>query len=181
MLARSPNRKRATEYLHASGAAAIWIIERDKSDGTDTFSITTGSKGGAGARITSTWWTTAAMAPRVASAARRLAGPAPDLPAALEAVARSAGTLRVVLTDDATAISRASAAVTRLDAMLEAMRRDGTLAEFNARYKRGRAAAVVEGRGFMGYGVAMARLKAALIPMLQSGRPISGVFEEVFR
>jgi hypothetical protein len=33
----------------------------------------------------------------------------------------------------------------------------------------------------MGFGIAMARLKAALIPMLQSGKPISGVFEEVFR
>jgi len=28
MLAKAPNRKRATEYLHASGAAAISIIER---------------------------------------------------------------------------------------------------------------------------------------------------------
>ena len=44
--------------------------------------------------------------------------------------------------------------------MIEAMRRDGTLQEFNARYKRGRAVALAEGRGFMAFGVAMARLKA---------------------
>jgi hypothetical protein len=29
MLAKSPNRKRAVEYLHASGAVPISIIERD--------------------------------------------------------------------------------------------------------------------------------------------------------
>jgi hypothetical protein len=39
---------------------------------------------------------------------------------------RSAAVLRATLTDDATAIAGASAAVTRLDAMIEAMRRDGT-------------------------------------------------------
>ena len=31
----------------------------------------------------------------------------------------------------------------------------------------------------MSFGVAMARFKKALIPMLQSGKPISGVFEDV--
>jgi hypothetical protein len=41
-------------------------------------------------------------------------------------VHRSAAVLRTTLTDDATAIAGASAAVTRLDAMIEAMRRDGT-------------------------------------------------------
>jgi len=38
-----------------------------------------------------------------------------------------------------------------------------------------------QGLGFMAYGVAMARLRLALIPMLQSGRAIGGVFDEVFR
>jgi hypothetical protein len=87
------------------------------------------------------------------------------------------------LTPDDIAIGRASAAVVRLDAMIEAMRRDGTLQEFNARYKRGRAAALAEGRGFMNYAVAMARLKRALIPhlMQQSAGPMRSIFEEVFR
>jgi hypothetical protein len=91
--------------------------------------------------------------------------------------------LGATLTPDDVAIERAAAAVIRLDSMIDAMRRDGTLREFNARYKRGRAAALAEGRGFMGYGVAMARLKAALIPMLisQSGKPMSSIFEQVFR
>jgi hypothetical protein len=79
------------------------------------------------------------------------AGVNPDVAAAIAALARAAASLGATLTDDATAIARASAAVVRLDAMVERMRRDGTLAEFNARYKRGRAAALAEGRGFMGY------------------------------
>jgi len=61
----------------------------------------------------------------------------------------------------------------RLDAMVETMRRDGTLRVFNARYQAGRAAAAAEG-GFMSFGIAMARFKKALIPMLQSGKPIGG-------
>jgi hypothetical protein len=85
------------------------------------------------------------------------------------------------LTPDDVAISRASAAVIRLDAMIEQMRRDGTLQEFNSRYKRGRAAALAEGRGFMNYGLAMVRLKRALIPHLigQSAGPMRGLFEQI--
>ena len=71
---------------------------------------------------------------------------------------------------------RAGDSMKRLDAMVETMRRDGTI---NARYQAGRAAAAAEGKGFMSFGVAMARFKKALIPMLQSGKPISGVFEDV--
>jgi hypothetical protein len=36
--------------------------------------------------------------------------------------------------------------------MISNMRRDGSLAAFNARYRAGRAAALAEGRGFMSYG-----------------------------
>jgi hypothetical protein len=102
---------------------------------------------------------------------------------ATAALHRSAGSLRATLTPDDIAIGRASAAVTRLDAMIEAMRRDGTLQEFNARYKRGRAAALARGEGFLGFGIAMARLKRALVPHLigQSAGPMRGIFEEVFR
>jgi len=65
------------------------------------------------------------------------------------------------------------------------MRRDGTLQEFNARYKAGRAAAIAEGKGYMGFGVAMARFKKALIPLLMNRPPEPGrmrsIFEDVFR
>jgi hypothetical protein len=66
-------------------------------------------------------------------------------------LARSAAALGATLTPDDVAISRANAAVVRLDVMVEQMRRSGQLQEFNSRYKRGRAAALAEGRGFMGY------------------------------
>jgi hypothetical protein len=69
----------------------------------------------------------------------------------------------------------------RLDLLINKMKRDGTLREFNATYKARRAAALAEGRGFMSYGNAMARLKLALIPMLQTGQPIAGIFNQVFR
>jgi hypothetical protein len=59
--------------------------------------------------------------------------------------------LQATLAPDDVAIARASAAVIRLDVMLEHMRSDS-----NTRYKRGRAAAA-EGHGFMTFGVAMTR------------------------
>jgi hypothetical protein len=52
MLARSPNRKRATEYLLASGATAITLIERD-----GVCSISTGSK--ITGTVAARWWTAA--------------------------------------------------------------------------------------------------------------------------
>jgi hypothetical protein len=73
MLAKAPDKKRAVAYLEASGAAAIWI----KSVG-GLASIHTGSKVPKIGDF-STWWITAAMAPRVASAARQGAGANPDV------------------------------------------------------------------------------------------------------
>jgi hypothetical protein len=180
MLAKSPDRKRAVAYLEASGAAAITIIERDKSGGAPTFAITTSKITGT---VVARWWIAARDAPRVAKAARQCAGANPNLPAATAALARSAAAVGATLTPDDIAISRASAAVTRLDVMVEQMRRSGQLQEFNSRYKRGRAGALAEGRGFMTYGIAMARLKAALVPHLigQSAGSMQGLFEQIFR
>ena len=175
MLARSPNRKRATEYLHASGAVPIAVIERDGVCSISTCSKITGT-------VAARWWTDKRIAARMTREARRLAGDRPGAEATA-ALTRSATVLKASLTPDDIAIARASAAVVRLDSMVEAMRRDGTLREFNARYKAGRAAALAQGRGFMGYCVAMARLKRALIPRLigKSGEPMQGLFHQVFR
>lgn len=74
MLAKAPNRKRATEYLHASGAVPITIIERDGG-----CSISTGRCLVKSPDTVSTWWTAAPDAARIASRARQCAGPAPDL------------------------------------------------------------------------------------------------------
>jgi ABC-type transporter Mla subunit MlaD len=174
MLARSPtNQKRATAYLIASGAVPLTIIVRDGG-----CSIATGKITGT---IAARWWLHAQDAQRVAGAARRLAGGAPDIAAAIAAVARAAGSLRAVLTTDEAAIRRAADSMVRLDAMLNRMKRDGTLHQFNRRYKIERAAALAEGKGFMSYGNATRRLKLALIPGLQSGKPVTGLFAEVFR
>jgi hypothetical protein len=48
------------------------------------------------------------------------------------------------LTRDDVAIGRAGDA---MDVLVEQMLRDGTLREFNCRYKAGRAAAAAEGKG----------------------------------
>jgi hypothetical protein len=175
MLARSPDRKRATEYLAACGAASITLTERD-----GVCSIITAKT--ASGRIIARWWLHAAQdAASVAAQARRFAGARPDVSAAIEAVKRSAGILRATLTPDDIAIARAANSMQRLDSLIATMRVDGTLALFNQRYKRGRAAAKAEGRGFMGYNTALARLKLALIPALTAGKPIAGIFAEVFR
>jgi hypothetical protein len=91
MLAKAPNRKRAMEYLIASGAVPITIIERDgvcsiSAGGKITDTAIAASTGTVAAR----WWITAAMAPRVATAARQCAGANPDVPAATASLARSA-------------------------------------------------------------------------------------------
>jgi hypothetical protein len=124
-----------------SGSVPISIVEHD-----GVCSIRAGRYLVKSPETVSIWWITAAMASPVASAARLYVGPGADLSAATAALHGSAAMLRATLTPDDIAIGRASAAVTRLDAMIEAMRRDGTLQEFNARYKRGRAAALARGR-----------------------------------
>jgi hypothetical protein len=47
--------------------------------------------------------------------------------------------------------------------MVETMRRNGALREFNAAYKIRRAGGTARSEGFMGIGIAMARFKRALM------------------
>jgi hypothetical protein len=178
MLAKPPNRKRAVEYLRASGAVPIAIIERDGA-----CSIHAGSKSPNLGDIISTVWLAEQDAARVAKEARRLAGDSSDAPTATAALARSAASLGATLTPDDVAIARADDAAQRLDSMIEQMRRGGQLHEFNREYKARRSAALAQGRGFMGYGIATARLRHALIPRLigQSAAPMQGIFDQVFR
>jgi hypothetical protein len=188
MLARAPNRKAAVAYLIASGASAISIIERDVATGNtqkstaDRFSITTGSPKKFEAFI-STWWLPAAMASRVASRARLEAGSGADLAECRAAILASAAVIGAVLTADDVAISRAGAACTKLDSMIDQMRRSGQLREFNRQYKIRRDAAIAAGHGFMQYSAALKRLKAALLPMLMAGsaKPMASLFDQIFR
>ena len=67
MLARSPNRKRAIEYLASCGATAITIIDRDGVGVVIIGKTATGI-------VATRWWIAARDGVRVASAARRLTG-----------------------------------------------------------------------------------------------------------
>jgi hypothetical protein len=168
----TPGETAAINYLIASGATAITV--------TDTGKISTNAK------ITGTlaarWWTDAKTTIRIAGTARKLAGPDPDVAAATAAVARSAASLRATLTDDATAVSRASSAVVKLDAYMNSLRGTGVLKEFNRAYKRRRTEAAANGQGFMTYAVAEARLRRALIPLLVGGKQANAqsLFAEIF-
>jgi hypothetical protein len=59
----------------------------------------------------------------------------------------------------------------------------GVLAGFNREYKKRRMAAAQFGKGFQSYSKALARLRAALVPVLNSGqKPAAGtLFAEIFR
>jgi hypothetical protein len=82
-----------------------------------------------------------------------------------------AGELRAVLTENATALSRATAQANRLTEYIEAMRRNGTIAEFNREYRQRRALAAANGRGYSSYSHMLLRLRRALIPVLASNDP----------
>jgi hypothetical protein len=87
---KTPNRKRAIEYLAACGAAAITTIVRDGLGTITTGKTTTGT-------VAARWW----IAERTARAwARRLAGSwrHSDVPSAIAALQRSAASLQATLT-----------------------------------------------------------------------------------
>jgi hypothetical protein len=79
-------------------------------------------------------------------------------------------------------LDRAASAVKNLDSFLETMRRNGTLAVFNGRYKRERAAATASGRNFLSYSAALARLRRVLIPIMATGvqQGVGTLFEQIF-
>jgi hypothetical protein len=85
MLAKPPNGRRATEYLHASRAAVIWLNPwrpRNLTIHTGSKTTSTGCSGGIISVIAARWWIDAKAAPHIASAARVLAGATPDASAA---------------------------------------------------------------------------------------------------
>jgi hypothetical protein len=77
----------------------------------------------------------------------------------IQAVARRLG---VALTEHAIVLTRASAAIERIEAALREAQRRGDLKFFNAEYKRRRTEAQAAGKGFMSYGQARARLGKAI-------------------
>jgi hypothetical protein len=116
--------------------------------------------------------------------ARHDAGRAPDACTAEAALHAAARDQRITLTSHAVAIERAGISVKKLDALFEAIRKNGQLMKFNRQYKLRRAAATASGTGFMTFSTASARLRAALIPLLVGGGQLAigqSLFADVFR
>jgi hypothetical protein len=169
---RSPDTKAALAYLKASGATAISIDEAGV--------IRTG-KAPAGLV---TYWVRSDQATAICRRARRHAGPNSGPANSTAALRRAAGELRVVMTENKTALTRAAAQAEQLARHLEVMNKNGALHDFNRMYQHRRTMAAAEGRGFASYGTMLMRLKRALIPVLASGDPqakaqfrLSEVFE----
>jgi hypothetical protein len=176
---RSPDSRAAIDYLLASGAVAISLIEVDGA-----YVFRTGPLAKSREIPCRIFWISAQQAKPIVRRARKNAGPAPNLTSAATALHEAASDLGATLTPHATAIERAGNAATKLDAYFESMRRSGQLAEFNAQYKRHRMAAMARGEGYMSFGTAMQRLRRALIPLLMGGGrtigPVQSLFETIF-
>jgi hypothetical protein len=154
--------KAATQYLVASGATAISVIDLD---GVCTFQI--GVKIGPDA--VETQWLPERAAPAIVKRARHNAGNGADRAAAIAALHGAAAAQRVTLTPHATAIDRAGEMMVKLDAFMDQWRTSGQLGQFNTAYRQRRMTASAAGMGFMSYKIAMSRLRVALIPPLMSG------------
>jgi hypothetical protein len=80
-------------------------------------------------------------------------------------------------------MSRAGHAAGRIEEYIASMRARGAMREFTRAYKRRRTEAAANGKGFMSYAVAEARLRRALIPRLIGGQnvgPAQSLFAEIF-
>jgi hypothetical protein len=173
--ARSSDAKAAIAYLIASDASAISIIENESGC---TYRV--GTK--LDPRAASVHWLPEDKARPVLKAARRGAGKRPDIATAIAALHRAAADLHVTLTEHATAMMRAVEAAKRLDQFMDGLRGTGRLREFNRMFKRRRMEAMLNGRGFMSYAAAEARLRKAPIPLLQGGGNVhtATLFADVF-
>jgi hypothetical protein len=94
----------------------------------------------------------------------------------------AARTLRLVVTEHATVVQRAAAAVARIEVGLDRAQKEGLLAQFNRAYKAHRLAAKANGKHFIGYQQAQARLKAALASAAAKGGEVepAELFANVF-
>jgi hypothetical protein len=93
------------------------------------------------------------------------------------AAAKAAG---VRITEYHVMVARARAAVERLGARVAKAQRAGDLGYINREYKRRRQEAQAEGRPFMPYRAAQARLRKALVGVAAGDRPhiIARVFDD---
>jgi hypothetical protein len=112
------------------------------------------------------WWVESNKAGPVLRVAKRDSG---DIPAAAKA-------LGVRLTEHSRVVARVSASVARIEAGMRWAQGTGTLGEFNRQYRQRRIEAARQGRRFMTYGQAKARLRKALVGVA-AGEPVAIVRE----
>jgi hypothetical protein len=132
---------------------------------------------------TETWWIASKDARAVVCRARKIAGKAPDVAKAENALHEAARLKRATLTESHVAIERAAAMAARLDQFMDSLKGTGRLKQFNLMFKRCRTEAISNGRGFMSYGNAMLRLRRQLIVLLQNGGKLeagASLFAAVF-
>jgi hypothetical protein len=173
---KSPGTKAAVEYLVASGATAITIVEHD---GCCSFQV--GRK--IDPRAVSIHWLPETNARAIVRQARRDAGDSPDVATAASVLAQAAADHRAVPTPHHVAMTRAGDAANRIEQHMDFLRRTGKLRGFTRMYKRRRTVAAANGQGFMTYKVAEMRLRRALIPQLVGGQnagPMHSLFAEIF-
>jgi hypothetical protein len=171
------DRKRAENYLAASGAVPISVTQRD---GVCTIHA---GRSVAHGHVVSTQWISEAQAIAVTREARRYAGDRPDGPMAMDALARAAASQRTSLTQDHIAIERAGALSEKIERHLFALRKTGGLTEFNKAYTARRNEARAAGKGYMSYSTATARLRSAMVERLvgrDAIEPVGQLFEKIF-
>ncbi len=173
---KSPSTKAAINYLIASGATAISVIEHD---GRCSFHV--GHK--IDPHAASIHWLPEANARAIVRQTRRDAGDSPHAATAARALAQAAADQRVTLTPHQVAMTRAGQAAARIEQYINSMRAKGAMREFTRAYKRRRTEAAANGQGFMTYKVAELRLRRALIPLLVGGQNaglMQSLFAEIF-
>jgi hypothetical protein len=94
------------------------------------------------------------------------------------AVARA---LEIPITPHDIVLLRAGAAVARIESALRQAQANGGLSFFNAEYKRRRLEARAQGRRFMRYDEAMARLRKVLAGAATNGGVTKAIVEQVFQ
>jgi hypothetical protein len=118
-----------------------------------------------------TFWLRSGRATAVCRRARRHAGRELNPANSTAALRRAAGELRAVLTENATALTRATTQANRLAEFMETLNKNGGLKEFNRLYKLRRTEAAAAGRGYASYSCMLVQLRRALITMLVSEDP----------
>jgi hypothetical protein len=86
-------------------------------------------------------------------------------------VVKAAATLGVRLVEHGAALQRTEQIVAKLDARLDRAQRAGDLGFFNRTYKLRRQQAQAEGRSFMPYSAAQARLRKAIVGVAAGEAP----------